>query len=389
MAPLWTSMLVFPATTAAFRAMLDSNGTNLDPNRILCPVLAALHNNGDLPTDEIGSAERRVIKSALKDGTWVSEDFAEFQSGGISAYDWDHKVAQDHRDRCVPGITLRGTYCFNRRILGSTARDVDRFLNIFEMNGLETVEHGFSTGVRGGNCNSRAENDMCNGVYPCEALFQKFYVAHADSRGRLYLDNIKQIICHAMAEGDRSGEFAHQDGNVDVVGISVAKLPPRQWQMKAAMQGWLSAFGRPDENNNLYFSIADARAMLMEGRVPDNWEKRRWGCVTAIGGCPKMYDGNRDSSLLAQVNADLPCDEEAAWWGGSEVTTTGQDCRSDSDCSDEHAFCASHRCTCGKGKNGKSMLSQGGRCVEQRAHRYFGETCRFTRANNPDSPWVW
>lgn len=389
MAPFWASVLLYPATTQAFRTMVADNRTHLDPNRILCPVLASLYNNGDLPTDSQGAVERRVMKSALKDGTGASLDFAEFQSGGISNYDADHKRDQDFRDRCAP-VTARGTRCFARRSVGSTSPDIDRFLNIFEMNGLETVEHGFSTGVRGGNCNSRAENDECNGQYPCESLFQKFYAAHADSRGRLYKANILQIVCHALAEGDRSGEFAHQDGDVDVVGITVAKLPARTWQMKAAMQGWLSAFGRADENGDLYFTVADARSMLMEGRFPDNWQKRRWGCVTAIGGCPRMPDGKRDDSLLAQVNAELPCDESAAWWGGAETTVTGQSCTRDSQCSDDHALCLSRRCTCGKGRNGLQMLYQHGSCTEQRSTRkYFGETCRFTRANNPDSPSVW
>jgi len=385
---LWTFFFVLPTTTEAFRSMVEGNRTHLDPNRILCPVLASLHNSGDLPTDSHGAVERRVMKTALQDGTGASYDFAEFQSGGISNYDEEHKRDQDFRDRCAP-VTARGTLCFAKRTAGSTSPDIDRYLNIFEMNGLETVEHGFSTGVRGGNCNSRAEND-CNGVYPCESLFQKFYVAHADSRGRLYRSNILQIVCHAIAEGDRGGEFSHYDGDADVVGWTVARLPARTWQMKAAMQGWLSAFGRADENGDLYFTIDDARAMLMEGRFPDNWEKRRWGCVTAIGGCPRMPDGNRDMSLLAQVNAELPCDEAAAWWGGSETTVTGQDCRSDSQCHDEHALCLSKRCTCGKGRNGRQMLFQHGRCTEQRhTNQYFGETCRFTRANNPDSPSVW
>lgn len=384
---------LLPGTTA-FRymqsGMQTGNLSTLDPNRILCPVLAALHNNGALVVDEFGDAERAQIKSALKDGTWCSEDLAEFQSAGIAGYAWDHKLDQQSRDRCLPGLTLSGTHCWNRWLIGSTARDVKRYLNIFEMNGLETVEHGMSTGVRGGNCNSPIENDLCNGQYPCEALFQKFYVAHADRRGRLYQQQILEILCHASAEGDRSGEFAYQDGDVGVAGLDAARLPARQWQMRAAMLGWLSAFGRADGNGDLYFTIADARAMLMDGRTPDGWERRRWGCITHLGGCPTMPDGNKDLTLLEQIHLELPCNQYDAWWQGTAATTTGQSCTSDRSCDDSHALCLSHRCTCGKGRNGLQMLFQHGRCTEQsNARQYMGETCRYVRADHPESPNVW
>jgi hypothetical protein len=230
---------------------------------------------------------------------------------------------------------------------------------------------------------------MCNGQYPCQALFDKFYAAFADSRGRIYRENLLQIICHTMKEGDRSGEFSHADASAPIPFIDVP-LPARQWQMKGAMQGWLSAFGRFDENNELYMDIEDARQMLMEGRLPDGWQKRRWGCVTAVGGCPTMPNGHPDMGLLDQANAELPCDEGQEWWGGSEKTTTGQSCRRDSDCSADQALCLSKRCTCGKGRNGRQMLYQHGSCQEQsHTHKYFGETCHYTRANNPDSPTVW
>jgi len=391
MAPRWSFLGLVP-TAAAFKSMQNATAGNLDPNRILCPVLASLWNNGDLKTDEFGIAERMDIHSALKDGTGVSEDFAEFQSDGIADYDWTHKLDQSSRDRCAPGFSASGTACFAKYLANKKnyGLDVERYLNIFQMNGNENVEHGFSTGVRGGNCNSRAQNDVCNGQYPCQALFDKFYAAFADSRGRLYREQILKIICHTMKEGDRSGEFSYADASVPIPFIDV-KLPARQWQMKGAMQGWLSAFGRVDENNELYLDIEDARQMLMEGRLPDGWQKRRWGCVTQIGGCPKMPNGHRDTGLLDQATAELPCDEEQEWWGGDERTTTGEGCSKDSDCTDQHALCLSKRCTCGKGRNGRQMLfTASSKCEEQtHTHKYFGESCQYTRANHPDSPSVW
>jgi len=381
-------LALVPATTA-FKYMHNSTIAGKNPDDILCPVLAALYNNGALQTDEYGDAERAQIKSALKDGILCSEDLSEFQSAGIADYAWTHKLDQQSRDRCLPGLTLSGTACWNKWLIGSKARDVKRYLNIFNMDGLETVEHGFSTGTRGGNCNSPPENDPCNGQYPCEALFQKFYVANADSNGRLYRENILQIICDAMANGDRSGEFSYYDGDASILGLTVS-LPARQWQMKAAMQGWLSAFGRADESGKLYFTIDDARAMLMEGRAPDGWTPRRWGCVTALGGCPTMPDGSKDLSMYAQATATLPCEESQTWMEtSSRKTTTGQSCTRDGDCGGQE-LCLSSRCTCAKGSDGKQMFYSSGQCTEQNTERMWnGRSCRSVRADNPDSPRVW
>jgi len=391
----WAVVAVLPGATA-FRSMQwggslqpGDRPVNLDPKRILCPVLAALYDNGDLVVDEYGDTERAQMKHALKNGTGCSEPLAEFQALGISDYALEHKFDQLSRDRCLPGLTFDGLKCATRRLVGNHAEGAHRYLNIFEMDGLETVEHGVSTGVRGGNCNS-FENDPCNGEYPCEALFQKFYVAHADERGRLYQKQILEIVCHALAEGDRGGEFSYQDGDIGIFGLDFARVPARQWQMKAAMLGWLSAFGRHDGDGELYFTIADARAMMMEGRAPDGWQKRYWGCITRGPFCPHMPDGNRDMGLIDQVSVELPCNQYDHWWKGKTEITTGQHCTFSFSCEDEHSLCINHMCTCGKGRNGRQMLFQNGTCTEQaEVLQYNGRNCRSIRADHPSSPSVW
>jgi len=335
-----------------------------------------------MPTDGFGIAERADIKHALDQtgGTW---DSTYFQTMGVANYKEEHKFDQLHREGCRPG-----TMCFMRWMAGSTSASDLRYANIFEMNGLETLEHGVSTGVRGGNCNSPPQNDPCNGQYPCEALFQKYYADHANSDGRIYKQQLKEIICHAQAEGDRSGEWSyHDDLTAGEFSIGIRSMPARQWQMTAAMYGWLSAFGREDEDRELYLTISDARAMMMENRVPDDWEPRPWGCILERN-CPTMPDGNPDI-VAGHVPFLLPCDMDEPWWKGTGlVVATGAHCRTDSQCN-ARALCISQRCICDKGRNGVQMLYEKGQCVEQPSRLYMGETCRYVRANSPSHPSVW
>merc|ERR1711862_592859 len=190
----------------------------------------------------------------------------------------------------------------------------------------------------GGATNVPDYDDGCNGTYPCESRFQRFYMPHADANGRFYYDNIKEIICHARSEGDRGGEYSYNGGlPIYVPGLD-ALVPARDWQMKGAMSGWLAAFGRTDENGELYLTVEDARAMLMEGRYPDGWQKRSWGCLFSGCSAPGVF--------VDAVNLELPCkDEEDIWWKESSCeTATGETCNI---WCDGGALCISGNCMCG------------------------------------------
>jgi len=362
----------------AAKAFGHLSAAGLDADRILCPVLASMYNAGDLVPDEFGSLELEEIKAGLMNGIGCGDSLAEFQALGITDYDRENKETELHRDRCLPGFTLSGTECSVKRAAGYTGDDVKRWLNIFKMNGKQTVEHGISTGTRGGATNVPEFDDMCNGTFPCEARFQKFYVQHADENGRFYLQNILEIICHAQAEGDRGGEFAYNGGLPLYAPGLDALVPGRTWQMKAAMAGWLTAFGRDDENGELYLTIDDARAMLMEGRYPDGYEKRSWGCITT-GSCRSPGD------LIGGVNLELPCAVDDAWWQGSSCEAgTGETCHL---WCDGGASCISGKCICGLGSNGVAMCASNGKCIERpNTCVYFGEPCHSIPADNPSAP---
>lgn len=356
---------------------LEGGGSQLDPNRIICPVLAAMYNAGDLRPDVNGSLELEEIKAGLMDGLWTGESLAEFQAVGIADYDLENKDTELHRDRCLP-FTLAGTACAAKRAAGYSGDSVKRWLNIFTMNGKQAVEHGYSTGVRGGATNVPDLSDSCNGIYPCEDRFQKFYVQHADENGRFYLQNILEIICHARSEGDRGGEFSYNTGlPVYAPGLD-ALVPARDWQIKAAMTGWLTAFGRTDDGGDLYLTVDDARAMLMEGRYPDGWQKRSWGCLFSGCSAPGVFvDG---------VTLEMPCNVEDSWWQGSSSceAETGETCHL---WCNGGASCISGKCICGLGSNGVAMCAKDGECIERsNTCTYFGESCQSVAADNPSAP---
>ena len=63
------------------------------------------------------------------------------------------------------------------------------------------VEHGSSTGVRGGNNNVPDFDVDGEGVYPSETRFKEFYEECADSNGNFYLEQIKCIACRSLQMG--------------------------------------------------------------------------------------------------------------------------------------------------------------------------------------------
>jgi len=335
----------------------------LNPDRIICPVLAALYNAGDLKTDDAGDATYEQIYDALTNGVWCGDDLADFQALGISDYSMEFKDSETHRDRCLPG-----TMCYISKKIHGVNNDTVRFLNIFRMNGHQAVEHGISTGTRGGATNTPGIID-CGGKYPCEARFKRFWEPCADKNGRFYQEEIVCVICNAKRFGDRGGEFSYNPAQKG-----------REWQMKAAMFGFLSAFGREDpaRNDTLYMTTEDVRSMIMGGKFPSGWQKRKWGCL--YSGCSTL------SNFYEAVNFELPCDDTSWWQSTGCETTVSETCNLY--CNAPNSTCISNRCTCGTDSEGYGMCAVNDVCVKR--HKkcpYFGGECEFIAADNPDAPY--
>jgi len=296
----------------------------------------------------------------LNNGTWCGDDLSWFQATGISNYDIEYKLSETHRDRCLPG-----TACALYKKMKGPTNETQRWLNIFRMNGHQAVEHGFSTGVRGG-ANNVPGFINCNGQYPCEARYEFFWDQCATRDGRFYQANIACVMCKAKKIGDRGGEFSYnplQDG--------------REWQEKAAMFGFLDAFGRKDSNGTTYMSVEDVRSMLIHGRYPEGWKKRPWGCMS---GC----DVGNFKEAIQYV---LPCDDEA-WWKNTGCETTvdeGSACMLY--CNTANTTCVSGRCTCGYDEHGYAMCNQNNKCVPRNKLCSFqGTECEWLPADNPVGP---
>merc|ERR550517_2429064 len=134
---LLLSVLLFlgaEATLMHARGMKKS--ATLDADRIICPVLASLYNAGELVPEEDGSVTYEQIYDALVNGTWCGTDLADFQAQGIADYTWEYRYNQTHRDRCITG-----TPCWIEKQIYGVNNDTERFLNIFQMNGHQAVEH--------------------------------------------------------------------------------------------------------------------------------------------------------------------------------------------------------------------------------------------------------
>lgn len=380
----WTAFFLFCCAHAHLRLSANSTLKALDHNKILCPVLAAMINGGDLKYDNDGNVELAQIYGGLMDGIGVSWSLAKFQAWGITDFDQANKDSGLVRDRCLPGFTLSGAECVAARQVdlifdSEPSEGYKRWFNPWKMNGKQVLEHGISTGTRGG-ANNVPDPDLCDGEFPCEARFKKFYEGTADENGRIYRKNLMKMVCLARKIGDRGGEYSYSSGTITPPGGDDVVVPAREWQMKAAVSGWLAAFGRTDDNGEIYLTLDDARSMLLEGKYPNGWQKRDWGCIST--GCP-----GTSTSFLHDANQEVDCDvgEDDPWWGDAGITVaTGATCGFQS-CSD--GTCVSGLCICGRSDSMIGMSYNGGKCVEQEHNtcKYFGESCNVIAATNPEA----
>lgn len=375
--------------------------------------MAAMIAAGDLHPDANGSVELTDMFDGLVHGTWCGEDLASFQAIGISSYDADNKDTELSRNRCLP---MSPCWLKKKAQGGKVTPDLARFINLYTMNGKQTVQHGFSTGVRGGAINGPEfdyaggkckfvypfqflfcfcfnnnpvfmfTKGSCNGTYPCESRWKTFYESCADPKGRFYRKELACVLCKAQAFGDRGGENAyHPDQSA------------RQWQINNAIFGWLAAFGRMDEQedkdpfgDHVYFEMEDARTMMFDGKYPVGWERRQWGNISVVQKAAYMNLGCPGTDKITGIYP-------APWTNTSCPTDTGAPCFPGIGyCGVVGSICVSNRCLCGRDSNGIGMCATkdpktGMPTCAARPHPkcdYFGEPCTVVHADNPPAVTV-
>lgn len=244
-----------------------SRPIQMNSSVIICPVLAAMYNAGDLIVDECGNVELMNLRDALMEKLGVNESFATFQAWGVAAYT---KNDNENTDR--------------QRML-FIEKD-QRYLNIFKMVNNPNVRHGFGTGFR---------------ISYSKDTFENYVAKFADVEGYFYIENLEQMICHASyCTSDKvlhcNGEFSN---------LITSRI--RQWQMHLAVKGMLYAFGRQGSkaeqigdnfiySSHLYLTLDDIKQLYIKGQYPTNWHKRPWGCMY---GC--------DESVFSVISHPLKC----------------------------------------------------------------------------------
>lgn len=350
---------------------------NLDQRRILCPVLAALVKAGDMSTDILGNVEIADIRDAIRFKLGGTHRLGTFEAHGIVHFANDQKSSQAVRNRCT------GACLAARHLYDSNRESFKRWLNIYDMNGRQTIEHGISTGTRGGATNMPFD-DGCNGNYPCLNNFNKF-ISSSAKNNKFYLKEILDIICKARQYGDRGGEWSFQTlGELNFFSAewNVNLVPAREWQMKGAMSAMLFTFGRKDAGG-VYLTLQDMKDLFLHGKYRQGWVPTNADNLCLASGCEwpafKRFRIDLDGLTTCPMGVNDP------WWEGQTCESfTGKSCHQDTQCSGG-AICVSRMCVCPRSSTGRSMCAVNGGCQSSQlpACKWFGKPCTFIPANNP------
>jgi hypothetical protein len=359
----------------------------LDLRRVLCPVLAALIKNGDMGHDGDGNVEIADIRDAIDHKLGGSGRLGTFQAHGISTYKKGEKERQITRERC-------SGWCLTaRHVWHSSDVDKKRWFSAFRMNGRQVIEHGISTGTRGGATNMPF-NDGCGGIYPCEANFDKFVRSSAEPNGRFYLKNILAIVCKARKFGDRGGEWSFKTlGDIDFLGgeFNLGLVPARDWQMKGAMSAMLFTFGQ-GSGDNTYMTMEAMESLFLKGDYPSYWSPKDTDDLCLLpGGCEwnafRRFNLEMDNDDGTRITYKCDQGKDDPWWQGQGCQPhTGESCHAGGTCSGG-AICVSRMCICPRASSGRSKCFKNGKCKASSLPQctYFGKPCEFIPANNPDT----
>jgi hypothetical protein len=264
---------------------------NKNPKDILCPVLAAMYNAGgfDGMVDELGRVSRLNVQKALVDTIGAEKIVGFFFGIGTAGY--RDNDPQSVNQAIMPLMGLHGAvadYLSNATVEANAENT--RYLNIFQMSGNPEVLHNKAAGLRNPTTKETDPEDRCKGESPCRAKFEVFISRFADANGRIYPKNMAELARNILQDGEYGG-----------VGLPGTALGNREWD---ALAGWMAAFGKKDENEQIYLPLEWARTMVMDGVFPKNWVKRTWGVsdvaeIERVGGFETNFGSMYNSIACA------------------------------------------------------------------------------------------
>jgi hypothetical protein len=212
--------------------------------------------------DELGRVSRLNVQKALIDTIGAEKSVGFFF--GIATAGYRDNDPQSVNQAIMPVMGLHGAvaeYLSNATVEAN--EENTRYLNIFRMSGNPEVLHSKAAGLRNPTTKETDPEDKCKGEFPCRAKFDFFISRFADANGRIYVKNLGELSRSILQDGEYGG-----------TGLPGTALGNREWD---ALAGWMAAFGKKDENGQMYLPLEWARTMVMDGVFPKGWVKRTWG----------------------------------------------------------------------------------------------------------------
>lgn len=236
-------------------AHADGKNFSRKPNcdKILCPVMAALYNNGDLEVGEDGATMEQ-----LSDG---------FKRTGCNSSILIKAIAGLAKDRPL-NIFDMGVHEFHE---GNQEEELKRN----QMGGMMApVAHKTSSGLRN--------------PAPDENKFKEFVAQYGIGKEGEKIFTAREL-----------GKIVH-DGRNDPERIKLGN-PQGPDAFLGTWAAMLDVFGRRDEKGRYYLTEADLHALFIESKYPDGWDLHEWTLSTCAGRVLAVKRQNESGSVCCSL----------------------------------------------------------------------------------------
>jgi len=286
--------------------------------KVACPVMAALVNEGVLTLDSKGRATQ---EDTLRSLMWMGNTpvMSGFQAKGIAAFK-DNDTHQAYRER-APGY--KGTLYLNYNTWNPYSECVGGFGNTRDgmacnLN-IGFQQHGYSTTIRDPTDGSSAKTRWAQWMNLPGVLTN---IAGVREKV-MTIEGLGALLKAARLNGDKNGEFALTARNT-FAGSQLAfyhptaKTPQQykpcsQWQAIGAWAAFWAVFERRSSNGVWYMPESDLRRFFFDGKFPKDYSPKPWGFKETMKAVRKLKGTGAGeewcaaiSGVIAQVGEEAP-----------------------------------------------------------------------------------